>query len=551
MPYDFQIRAVDNGTPPNYSAFSASSSIQTPVDVIPPAQPAAPKADSSLLAIQITHTMGANSGGTYNLAPDLDHLEVHCAYEPNFTPTTASLVGKLKANNGMMLAQTPAVDTFPTALVSGSPILNANPTFDSGITGWTVAGGTMVASPLRPYAGTQSAQLTPDGVSSQCFLLSTVTSPVTGGLQYISEGWVWCTQDTPVITAFINWYDKTATYISTSEIGTSISANTWTQLSQLYTAPANAVAGQCGISMLGTPPVTNVFYVDNVKLKAATANNQPGVYVKVIACDEAGNKSNPSPATLSVPDLVDDQHITSLTVSKITAGEIRADLLVGARIKTADAGARVELNSAGVQAYDMDNNQTVAINDADGSATFNLTGAGGFTLNENGVAKFHVGTDQTLIRDAANNVLISDDVVAGWGFTQPNLSVPLYPQESTGPFFAFNAGVSNINITLYQGVAPANNPRINYNYLVSLSTGVFASCAYALTATVGATTYVLDNPTLSGSSFQSSSRVGSFVFPTDIFGQAVTYKLIINFSNNGNGGTEYGLQPYSLYGSGA
>jgi hypothetical protein len=92
-------------------------------------------------------------------------------------------------------------------------------------------------------------------------------------------------------------------------------------------------------------------------------------YVRVVAVDKTGNKSGPSDAATATALLIDDAHISDLTVSKVTAGQINADWVVAARIKTADTGSRVELNSAGFQAYNAAGTQTVNIAAADGSVS--------------------------------------------------------------------------------------------------------------------------------------------------------------------------------------
>lgn len=92
-------------------------------------------------------------------------------------------------------------------------------------------------------------------------------------------------------------------------------------------------------------------------------------YVRVVAVDKTGNKSGPSDAATATALLIDDAHISDLTVSKVTAGTINADWVVGARIKTADTGPRVELNAAGLQTYSSDGTQTVNIASADGSVS--------------------------------------------------------------------------------------------------------------------------------------------------------------------------------------
>ena len=70
---------------------------------------------------------------------------------------------------------------------------------------------------------------------------------------------------------------------------------------------------------------------------------------------------------------VDNAKIASVSVGKLTAGSLTADMTVSARIKTADTGARVELNNAGLQAYNSGGVQTVNIASASGDATFTGT----------------------------------------------------------------------------------------------------------------------------------------------------------------------------------
>ncbi|MFI5687908.1 fibronectin type III domain-containing protein [Streptomyces sp. NPDC051636] len=208
--YDVQIRAVDKAG--NVGAWSPTTTFVASADNIPPSTPAPPSVAGSRIAVQITHTLGKSSGGTFNLESDLDHLEVHVSYEPTFTPDSTTLLGKALATAGMIQAQIPVVYTVQV--------------------------------------------------------------------------------------------EETSTR-----------------------------------------------------------------YVKVVAVDKTGNKSGPSDAATATALLIDDAHISDLTVSKVTAGTINADFIVGARIKTADSGPRVELNSGGIGAWNAAGTQTVAIAGADGSVS--------------------------------------------------------------------------------------------------------------------------------------------------------------------------------------
>jgi hypothetical protein len=299
VPYDFQIRAVDIGVPPNYSSWSATSSIQTASDTIPPATPAAASVASSLIAVQVTHMLGKSSGGTFNLDADLHHLEVHAQYEPTFTPDSTTLLGKLVANQGMMTSQTPVIGTFAIA---------------------------------------------------------------------------------------------------------------------------------------------------------STAN----VYVKIVAVDDAGNASNPSTATQSSATLIDDSHITNLTVSKVTAGTISSNWLLGANIWTAATGVRTGMNASGFFAYDIANNQTFNVDAATGSVNI--------------IGKF-------IASDPVNN---PGDSITVWPSYSPAASYPTIVFESSGgsngPSYINALGNAGVNsLGLNSGPSAATSPQ---NQTTLLLNPTFAELSY-------------------------------------------------------------------------
>ena len=233
--YEFQIRAVDASNPPHQSTWSASAFMTTQTDLIAPGTPAAPVVAASRIAIQVTHTLGLASGGTFNLPQDMDHIEVHVG-GPVFFPDDSTRVGRLAVSSGMINAGIPVVGTFQ---------------------------------------------------------------------------------------------------------------------------------------------------IENVT----------DVWVKVVAVDRFGNRSSASEAATITVELIDTAHISDLVASKITAGTILADLILGAAIKTAESGTRVELNQYGLQAYDADGQVTTNISSdpgvtgqfisfSDGTdvvASINDAGVGSFT----------------------------------------------------------------------------------------------------------------------------------------------------------------------------
>lgn len=219
--YDFQIACTDVSG--NTSVFSGISSFETAADDFAPAQPDAPVVSASMVAVQVVHDLGSASGGSFNLARDLDHLEVHFSYDPSFVPvpgvSSTTYLGKLIANAGMMSADIPAVGTFQ------------------------------------------------------------VTSTT-------------------------------------------------------------------------------------------------GIYIKVIAVDESGNTSPPSPGSGVTAVLIDDSHISSLSVSKLVAGTVTATIILGGTIETASSGQRAVMDMNGYHAYNAEGFLTFDVSPANTTIVL-ASGTGG------------------------------------------------------------------------------------------------------------------------------------------------------------------------------
>lgn len=118
MPYEAQIRLVDNGTPANAGAWSTLTAWQASDDLLAPSTPAAPTVAASLIAVQVSHSLGKASGGTFNLERDLAYLEVHGQYEPGFAPSDSTRLGRLIATRNMLVAQVTVVGTFQISSVA-------------------------------------------------------------------------------------------------------------------------------------------------------------------------------------------------------------------------------------------------------------------------------------------------------------------------------------------------------------------------------------------------------------------------------------------------
>lgn len=81
-------------------------------------------------------------------------------------------------------------------------------------------------------------------------------------------------------------------------------------------------------------------------------------YVRVVAVDQTGNKSGPSDAASATALLIDDAHISDLTVTKVTAGTVSASWVLAGEIKTADTGPRARISGDGYELYNTDGTRT-------------------------------------------------------------------------------------------------------------------------------------------------------------------------------------------------
>lgn len=152
-----------------------------------------------------------------------------------------------------------------------APPLNANTTFEGGLSPWTASGGTATQSPWA-HSGAYSCQFAPDGVSSQG-QINSETIAITPGVSYQFSAWVWLTAAvTGDASVSVNWYTSGLSYLSSGTNYVSVNAQTWTRLSATYAAPTTAAYGQIVVAVAGTQILSNVWYVDDVYMAPQVGN---------------------------------------------------------------------------------------------------------------------------------------------------------------------------------------------------------------------------------------------------------------------------------------
>jgi hypothetical protein len=159
-------------------------------------------------------------------------------------------------------------------------------------------------------------------------------------------------------------------------------------------------------------------------------------YFRLVAVDKVGNRSVSSTGASVVPVQAADGDIASLNVGKLVAGTLSADITVSARIKTANSGSRVELNSSGLQAFNAGNTQTVLIDSASGNAsilgTFR-TGTSGQRIEIDSTGFGTIAWYPTTGTDYAwNNAPASNSIGVNSGYQATGKGTRLFCTPSSG-----------------------------------------------------------------------------------------------------------------------
>lgn len=82
------------------------------------------------------------------------------------------------------------------------------------------------------------------------------------------------------------------------------------------------------------------------------------VWVRLVAVDRAGNKSGPSEAVQATADLIDNAHISDLSVSKLTAGVITAQTVLASQMEVG-LGGNIKLTDGSLDVYKPDGTKMV------------------------------------------------------------------------------------------------------------------------------------------------------------------------------------------------
>ena len=151
-------------------------------------------------------------------------------------------------------------------LIGATGMGTADGTFESGIGDWTISNATLAQSAAWSHSGTFSALMTSTGTSSPGLGVNApFRVPVVPGQSYSHFAWLYAPSGSPSAHLYINWYDSSGTYISTSSgDAAAVPADTDGTLFEVDgTAPGNAATASYGPSYVSSGAGVQV-YADDV-----------------------------------------------------------------------------------------------------------------------------------------------------------------------------------------------------------------------------------------------------------------------------------------------
>lgn len=183
-------------------------------------------------------------------------------------------------------------------VTAGGRLLNANPWFDSGISGWSAQNSAFAHSTAFVHPqGLGSLRVTPDGSGNFANAVSELTAvgSVVPGALYVASMWVYSPNGYSDIRPIINWHNAAGTYLSTTAgpSAMAVPAGTWTFLQQTLTAPASASMASVLANERGTPTAGDVFYVWGLRVTQPKASWLHDSFGRTVASDWGTSDAGP------------------------------------------------------------------------------------------------------------------------------------------------------------------------------------------------------------------------------------------------------------------
>lgn len=145
--------------------------------------------------------------------------------------------------------------------------LNPNDSFEDGVGFWSGTGGTFEAADDQRQDRTKSGKITPTGAAATVKIASSNFTAAAGNTYRLS-GWL-RNAVARSVTLQIDWKDAGGTTLSSSSLTKTLDAETWTHFNFDATAPGSTTQASVVGLMTGTPPATDIMWMDDARATIA------------------------------------------------------------------------------------------------------------------------------------------------------------------------------------------------------------------------------------------------------------------------------------------
>jgi len=167
----------------------------------------------------------------------------------------------------------PTQATASAFAIPAGTVLNSNPTFESGIEGWSTIAATLTQSAVFAHTGTKSGLITSTAGSDPRAEANQVD--VNPANVYHYSGWLYTAVSPTVnIGVQVNWFTSGGAYISTSGPYLANPLGVWTNYAADVTPPPTAARGQVRYAMNGSPGAGRLVYGDDIEFTRITPTHE-------------------------------------------------------------------------------------------------------------------------------------------------------------------------------------------------------------------------------------------------------------------------------------
>jgi len=528
--YDYRVQCYDSQA--NYSGWSATQTITTASDTLPPNTPSTPGVTSLLGQLSITWDAKDNLGG--NMPGDFDHVAVYVdSSSPTFTPSSANLYQNMRGGGTVTVPS--AVLTYGTTyyarLVAFDRTGNASTPSAAGsatlaqVVATDINTGQVSISNLSfsdvgnlidngsfedaNWRATRNAQFG----GSHWGLDNTTSSSGTWSITHFGTGGQ--TTETIVLNTVNCTVGQTFMGAADWKVSAAVTGTMRVAVGVTFRDITGASLGYSDLSYCQTAPSTNDnTWRSRIATQAVTAPTGAVIAQFVLATSShtAGQVWADNIEVRMQQDnflianaAITDAKIGTVSANKIIAGTLSAGVIISGSIGTAASGQRCVMDGTGFHAYDATGALTFDVNDSSTSLTLSA---------QSGTAKIVMNSqDVTLVPNLFGNQIGGGSAATA---VYPTMRMFDSSNSNSSVLSTAHVGGNSAGVMLMSGSFPHSAGTYAYQLLMADEVGSSYRCIdYNNEVANGGLVYIGPTFSVIGTFIEGAAHGGQLRFDYD------------------------------------